>query len=193
MNKYKTGLFILCLLPLVVLISQFLTDNLGVNPVETINRYLGDWALRFLLLTLMITPLRVYFGLSRLMQYRRMLGLFSYFYVMLHLSSYLIIDQGLYWPDIFEDIYKRPFITIGMVVVVLLTPLAITSTNKMIKRLGGIRWQLLHRLVYPSAILAVVHFWMMVKADITEPLIYAVILFVLLILRLSVIKKICNH
>jgi sulfoxide reductase heme-binding subunit YedZ len=189
MNKSKTGLFILCLLPLAFLIGRFLTDNLGVNPVETINRYLGDWALRFLIITLAITPLRIVFKLNRLMQYRRMLGLFSYFYVMLHLSSYLIIDQGLYWPEIIEDIYKRPFITIGMIVVLLLTPLAITSTNKMIKRLGGKRWQRLHRLVYPAAILAVVHFWMMVKADITEPLIYAVILFVLLILRLPAIKK----
>ncbi len=190
MNKFKAIVFTLSLAPLAYLIWQYFNHDLGVNPVETINRTLGDWALRFLLLTLSITPLRLYFKWNRLVQVRRMLGLYSYFYLILHLSSYLIIDQGLYWPEIIDDIYQRPFITVGMIVVVMLTPLAITSTNKMIKRLGGRRWQLLHRLVYPASILAVVHFWMMVKADILEPAIYAVIVAALLVLRLPILQAV---
>ena len=189
MNKGKIVLFTVSLIPLIWLIAGFFNQQLGANPVETINRTLGDWALRFLIITLAITPLRIYFGLGHLMQYRRMLGLFSFFYLVLHISSYMIVDQGLYWPEIIEDLYKRPYITIGMMVFLLLIPLAVTSTNNMIRRLGGRRWQQLHRLVYPAAMLAVVHFWLMVKADITEPFIYASILFLLLLIRLPVVRK----
>jgi len=154
-------------------------EALGANPLEAIIRGLGDWGLRILLLTLAISPLRRLTGWGQLLRLRRMLGLFAYFYVVLHLFGYLWFDQFFDWPEIWIDIIERPFITIGMVAVVLLTPLAVTSTKGWIRRLGK-NWKRLHLLVYPIAILAVIHFFWMVKLDISEPTLYAGVLSILL-------------
>ncbi len=167
-------------MPLAWLVWRGLSGDLGANPIEVITRFLGDWAMRFLLVTLAVTSLRRMFGWSVLMRLRRMLGLFAFTYAVLHLSSYVVLDQFFYWPEIWADIIKRNFITVGMIAFLMLLALAVTSTNAMIRRLGGKRWQRLHRLVYPAAVAVVVHFYMMVKADIREPLIYGAIAVVLL-------------
>ena len=159
-------------------------DALGANPAETITRSLGDWALRFLLLTLAVTPARRLLGWPWLARLRRMLGLYAFFYVVLHFFCYLAFDHVFVVGEILSDIVDRPFITLGVLALILLVPLAATSTNGMVKRLGARRWTALHRLVYVIAVLGVVHFWMMVKRDITEPAIYAVVLAVLLGYRL---------
>ena len=155
--------------PLAWLVWLTVSGGLGVNPVEAINRFLGDWALRFLLLALAVTPLRGLTGWTVLVRFRRMLGLFAFFYVVLHLSSYLGVDQQFHWGAVFEDIVKRKYITIGMITFVLLVPLAVTSTKGWVKRLGARRWQRLHRLVYGAGVLGVFHFYMMTKADFREP------------------------
>lgn len=176
----KPIVFTCCLLPLGWLGWAAAIGGLGVNPIEAINRFLGDWALRFLLISLAVSPLREITGYAVLIRFRRMLGLFAFTYVALHLSSWIGLDQFFSWPHIWKDIVKRPFITIGMAAFVLLVPLAATSTARMIKRLGARRWKRLHMLVYPAAALGCLHYFMMVKADIREPLIYAAILAVLL-------------
>lgn len=176
----KPIVFACCLTPLAWLGWAAVTGGLGVNPIEAINRFLGDWALRFLLISLAISPLREITGYAALIRFRRMLGLFAFTYVALHLSSWVGLDQFFSWPHIWKDIVKRPFITIGMAAFLLLAPLAATSTARMIKRLGARRWKRLHMLVYPAAALGCLHYFMMVKADIREPLIYAAILAVLL-------------
>ncbi|MDH5785705.1 MAG: sulfoxide reductase heme-binding subunit YedZ, partial [Chromatiales bacterium] len=150
MAHLKVAVFITCLLPLLWLAYGTWNSTLGANPIETITRTLGDWALRLLLLTLTITPLRRLSGWGWPLRLRRMLGLFAFFYALLHLCSYLVLDQFFYWPEIWADIIKRPYITIGMVAFLLLIPLAITSTHKWMRRLGR-HWQRLHRLVYPIA------------------------------------------
>lgn len=187
-NQQLAGLkilvFLACLLPLAELIFGILSHGLGANPVEAVIRGLGDWALRFLLLTLAITPLRRLFSLPWLLRLRRMLGLYSFFYALLHVSTYVAVDQEFEWLDIAHDIAKRPFITVGFLAFLLLLPLAATSTNAMIRRLGGKRWQALHRAVYAIGVLGVLHYAWMVKADLRQPLIYAAILAVLLGLRL---------
>ncbi len=178
----KTLLFLLCLLPaLYLLLSVFNVGGfaLGANPVEELIHTNGDWGLRFLLITLAVTPLRRLTGINWLVRLRRMLGLFAFTYVLLHFLSYALIDQRLDARAIFEDIIERPYITLGITGLVLLIPLAVTSTNAMVRRLGR-RWRTLHRLVYVIAILGVWHFWWQVKQDILEPLIYAAILAVLL-------------
>ena len=175
----KPSLFILLLLPVIYYGWGVWQDTLGANPLEAVIRGLGDWGLRILLLTLVISPLRRLFNWAQLLRLRRMIGLYAYFYVVLHLLGYLWFDQFFDWEEIWFDILERPFITVGMITVVLLTPLAITSTNGMIKRLGK-KWMKLHMLVYPISILGVLHFWWMVKLDITEPMIYAAILTTLL-------------
>ncbi len=180
----RLAVFLLSLAPLLLLAGEGWRGGLGANPIETVTRTLGEWALRFLLLTLCITPLRWLTGVNALIRLRRMLGLYAFFYASLHLVSYIVLDQFFYWPEIIADILKRPYITFGMTCFMLLVPLAATSTNKMIKRLGGRRWQRLHRLVYPAAIAAVLHFTLMVKADLREPLVYAAVLAVLLGARL---------
>jgi len=169
------AVFIACLLPFASLVWAFFTDGLGSDPVETLIRSTGDWGIRFLVGGLMITPLRQ-MGWSAPARFRRMIGLYAFFYVCLHLTTYLVIDQGLDMPSIVGDILKRPYITIGMLAFVLLVPLAATSTAAMVRRLGGKRWIALHRLVYPIGMLAVVHYYLLVKADITWPLIYGTIL-----------------
>ena len=178
----KALTFILCLLPFGKLALETFGVagmTLGTNPVEELIHRCGKWGLNLLWVTLAVTPLRRLTGLSWLIRLRRMLGLFAFFYVLLHLLAYAVIDQRLAFGAIIEDILERPYITVGMAAVLLLLPLAVTSTNRMMRRLGR-RWQQLHRLVYLIAILAVTHYWWQVKQDILEPLIYAVILAVLL-------------
>ena len=176
----KVILFFLGLLPLAAL---FWLD-LGANPVETVTHHTGTWGLRFLLLTLAVTPLRRLSGWNWLLRYRRMLGLFAFFYALLHFATYLVFDQFCDPAAIARDVLKRPYITVGFLAFVLLIPLAVTSTNKMIRRLGARRWQRLHRLVYAIGLLVIVHYFWLVKADLSRPLLYATVLALLLGYRL---------
>lgn len=178
----KPVLFIVLLLPLAFLAYRFYSEGFGANPIETINRYTGDWALRILLATLVFSPLIRITRWNNIIQYRRMFGLFAFFYVCVHLSSYIGLDQYFDFAAIIDDVFKRPFITAGFSAFILLIPLAITSTNKMVERLQY-RWIQLHKLVYLIAMLAVLHYWWMVKVDTREPMIYAIILAILLGIR----------
>jgi sulfoxide reductase heme-binding subunit YedZ len=183
----KALLFLLCLVPLAKLALETFGVagmSLGANPVEELIHGFGIWGLNFLLITLAVTPLRRLTGMGWLLHFRRMLGLFAFFYVLMHFLTYAGLDQHFDLPLIFEDIAERPFITVGFTAFLLLIPLAVTSTNAMMKRLGR-RWQKLHRLVYLIAILGVVHFYWQVKLDTLEALIYAAILAVLLGYRLK--------
>ena len=182
----KTLVFALCLLPLSWLLSRVAQDQLGANPQEALIRATGDWALRFLVIVLAVTPLRELSGLSALARYRRMLGLFMYFYALLHFLSYSGFDMGFDVADIVIDIVKRPFILVGSLALLLLTPLAATSFNAAIRTLGAKRWQRLHRLVYAVAGLAILHFfWMRAgKNDFAEVAVYAALLALLLGWRL---------
>ncbi len=182
----KPAVFVLALAPLAWLIFRAAADQLGANPAEALIRSTGDWALRFLCITLAVTPLRVSLGWPGLARLRRMLGLFMYFYVCMHLLAYGWLDMGFDVPDIARDIAKRPFILVGFSAFVLLTPLAATSFNRAVKALGARRWQWLHRLVYVIAGLAVLHFfWMRAgKRDFAEVAVYAAILGALLGWRL---------
>lgn len=177
----KPLVFCLCLLPLALLVSRAFGfgGTLGANPVERILHSLGLWGLRFLVITLAITPARQLFKANWLIQLRRMVGLFAFSYVLLHFLTWLILDQSLYWAGILVDIAKRPYITIGFVAFLLLIPLAVTSTHAMMRRLGR-RWQKLHRLIYLIALLGVWHFFWQVKKDISEPLTYLAIVLALL-------------
>ena len=179
----KSSLFLLCLLPLVRLVWLGVQDNLSANPIEFIERSTGFWALFILLVTLSLTPIRLITGRAWPLQMRRMLGLFMFFYACLHVIIYLWLDFAFDWADITKDIAKHPRILVGFAAFVLTIPLAITSNNAMIKRLRE-RWKKLHQLVYVVAILAVVHFWWLVKKDIREPLFYALILTLLLGVRI---------
>jgi sulfoxide reductase heme-binding subunit YedZ len=180
----KPILFIAALIPLAFLVYRALNDDLGANPIETINRYTGDWVLRFLLITLAVTPLRRLTGWNGLLRYRRMLGLFAFFYACVHFLSWAWLDQYFVLADILQDVAKRPYITVGFASFLMLIPLALTSTNAMIRRLGAKRWQQLHRLVYLIGIGGVVHFLWLVKSDIREPLVYGAVLALLLGFRL---------
>ena len=179
----KLWIFGLCLLPLVRLVVLGFNGGLGANPIEFIARSTGTWTLVGLMVTLSVTPLRRLTGHAGLIRYRRMLGLFTFFYVCLHFVTYIWLDQFFDPAAIVRDIIKRPFITVGFAAFLLLIPLAATSTHAMIRRLGR-RWQQLHRLVYAIAILGVVHYLWLVKKDLTEPLIYGVVLTLLLLMRL---------
>ena len=180
----KPVVFVLCLLPFVLLVLRLMTNDLGANPIEAFTRHSGEWGLRFLLITLSITPLKRLIKQSWPMRYRRMLGLFAFFYICVHLSSYIVLDQFFDWPEIWADILKRPFITIGMTGFLLLIPLALTSNKVMMKRLGR-NWQRLHRLVYVIGVCGVLHYFWLVKADLYWPTLYAAILFVLLAVRVA--------
>lgn len=180
MSKIKTLLFVVCLIPAIWLTFALFTDRLGANPVEAVTRQTGLWALRFLWLTLLITPLRWVTGWNDLVKFRRLLGLYVFFYAVLHMLLYLGLDQSFDVGEIINDIIKRPFITIGFFSFIALIPLAITSNNAMVKRLGGRRWKKLHRLTYVIAIASSIHFYMLVKLDKTEPLIYIALLVILL-------------
>ena len=186
----KTAAHALALAPLAWLSWQFWQvasnadiDALGADPVAEVEHRLGLWALRLLLLTLAITPLRQLTGQAVLLRFRRMLGLYAFAYASLHFAAYLALDLRGYWTQVFEEIAKRPYITVGFAAWLLLVPLAVTSTQGWIRRLGR-RWGQLHRLVYAIAILAVLHFWWIVKSDYREPLLYAAVLAVLLSWRL---------
>lgn len=178
----KTVVFVAALLPALHLAYNALwnVEALGANPAETLTRSLGDWTLRLLLLTLAVTPMRKLLGWPWLGRLRRTLGLYVFFYAVLHFSCYVAFDQVFDFAEILRDVVERPFIALGFTALLLLVPLAATSTNGMVKRLGGANWVTLHRLIYAIAVLGVVHFWMMVKRDVTEPAIYALILAALL-------------
>lgn len=187
----KVVLFALCLLPLTLLALELFGVgglSLGANPIEELIHRLGKWGLRLLLITLAVTPLRKLTGWNALLRFRRMLGLFAFFYVLLHFMTYAGLDQRFDFAVIIEDVAERPYITIGMTALLLLLPLALTSTNGMMRRLGK-RWKKLHRLVYVIAILGVWHFYWQVKLDTLEALIYAGILAVLLGFRLVVWRR----
>lgn len=183
----KPLVFLASLLPFAWLVFGAFTDNLGANPAEYLTRATGDWTLRFLCLTLAVTPLRVIAGLPTLQRLRRMLGLFTYFYVALHFLTWAWFDQGLDLAEMGKDIAKRPFILVGFAAFVLLTPLAATSFNRAVKWLGAKRWQALHRTVYAVAGLAILHFFWMraAKNNFAEVAVYAAILAVLLGWRLQ--------
>ncbi|MBX7199192.1 MAG: sulfoxide reductase heme-binding subunit YedZ [Rhodospirillaceae bacterium] len=180
----KPAVFMLCLVPLVLLVARGFANDLSANPVEFIIRTLGDWALRFLLLALAVTPLRLATGWNEVARLRRMLGLFAFTYVVLHLLAYTGLDQGFDFVGLWNDVMKRIYITVGMAAFALLLPLAVTSADAMIRKLGGARWRMLHRLAYPAGVLAVIHYFLMIKAGYQQPTVYAVILAVLLGVRL---------
>jgi sulfoxide reductase heme-binding subunit YedZ len=182
-SKIKVFIFALCLVPLARLIWLGFHDDLSANPIEFVERSTGFWALFILLATLALTPVRLITGRVWQIQLRRMLGLFMFFYACLHIITYVWLDFGFVWADITKDIAKHPRILVGFAAFVLTIPLAATSTNGMVRRLRD-HWKQLHRLVYAIAILAVVHFWWLVKKDIREPLLYAIILVVLLGIRI---------
>lgn len=181
----KTALFMLALLPLANLIVKAVIDELGANPIEKITRTTGYWTLTLILITLTVTPLRRLSGWAWLVRLRRMLGLFAFFYASLHFTTYLVLDQFFDVASIAKDIVKRPYITVGFPAFMLLIPLAVTSNDNMIRRLGGKRWRLLHRLVYVSAIGGVIHYWWLVKKDLTNPITFAILLALLLGFRLA--------
>lgn len=180
----KPAVFAAALLPLAWLVYGAVTDQLGANPIERITHVTGEWALRLLLVSLAVTPLRRLFGWNGLIAYRRMLGLFAFFYAVLHLGTWVGLDHDFDWPRLWADVRKRPYITAGAVAFSCLLPLAITSTRGWIRRLGK-RWTTLHRLAYVAAIAAVVHYWWLVKADVRGPGWYALALAVLLGIRLA--------
>ena len=188
----KAAVFIVSLWPVTEILIAFLTSNtgfFGANPAELILHRTGDWALYFLLITLAISPLRRMTRLNDLIKFRRMAGLFAFFYATLHLVSYIAFDRFFYLDEILRDILRRPFIFVGIAAFILLVPLAVTSTKGWVQRLGGHRWNLLHRTVYIIAILGVVHYWWLVKRDILWPAIFAGILFLLLMYRLLPKKR----
>jgi sulfoxide reductase heme-binding subunit YedZ len=186
MNKFlsskwtKAGVFVLCLAPLAVLVYFGFQQDLTANPLEYITHYTGDWTLRFFMITLAVTPLRQLLNRPALTRFRRMLGLYTFFYGCLHLLTWVWFDRQFEISGMWEDIVKRLYITVGMAAWLTMLPLAITSTSGWVRRLGFVRWQKLHRLIYLGAALGVVHFLWLVKSDIREPLLYGAILAVLL-------------
>lgn len=181
----KSAIFLAALLPLARLVWFGFADRLGANPIEFITRNTGDWTLYFLCLTLAVTPLRRLTSWNWLIKVRRMLGLFAFFYASLHFMTFFWFDHFFDLQEMWRDVLKRPFITIGFIAFVLLIPLAVTSTNAMVKRLGGKRWQWLHRLIYVIAPLGILHFWWMKagKHDFSQPILFGAIVLVLLSLR----------
>jgi sulfoxide reductase heme-binding subunit YedZ len=186
MNKIrwtKVFVFALCLVPFLLLVRDWRNDALGPNPVEKITHTTGDWTIYLLLITLTVTPLRKLFKVPSLIRFRRMLGLFAFFYGCLHLMTYVGLDQSFDWPALWKDVYKRPFVTAGFAAWLLMVPLALTSTAWSIRKLGGKRWQRLHRLIYFSALGGVIHYYWLVKSDVRRPLLYGAILLVLMLYR----------
>jgi len=180
---YKTAVWVCCIAPLVWLLWHLFTDQLGANPLEVVIRHLGEWGLQLLVVTLCMTPLRDLTNEAWPIQLRRLIGLWSFTYLCLHFLTYLWLDQFFDWTEIGKDIVKRPFITVGMLAVVAMLPLAVTSTRAMQRRLGG-RWKRLHRLIYLIVPLGTLHFYWLVKADTLRPLIFALCVIVLLGYRL---------
>lgn len=183
LTRSKAVIFLLCLIPLCRLLWLGFNDNMTANPVEFVERSTGYWSLFMLLATLGLSPIRLLTGRTWQLQYRRMLGLFMFFYACLHVTTYLWLDYSFNWPDIFKDVIKHPYVLVGASAFALTLPLAVTSSNFMIRLLRE-RWKQLHRSVYLIAILAITHFLWLVKKDIREPLLYAVILVLLLAIRI---------
>lgn len=186
--------FLVCLIPFDMLLWRAFHNGLvgfpnnmdfGANPIEFITHATGDWTIRFLVITLAITPLRKILRLPQLIRFRRMLGLFAFFYACLHFSTWIGLDKFFDWSEMWKDVLKRRFITVGFTAFVLMIPLAITSTAGMIRRLGGKRWQLLHRAIYASAILGVIHYYWLVKSDVRKPLLYGFLVVILLVWRVG--------
>jgi methionine sulfoxide reductase heme-binding subunit len=181
----KVVVFTGCLVPAAWLVWRGFNNDLTADPIAFITHTTGDWTLRFLIITLAITPLRKVLHLPQLIRFRRMLGLFAFFYVCLHFTTWIWLDHSFAWPDLWKDVLKRPFITVGFTGFVLLIPLAITSTAGWIRRLGGKRWQMLHRLIYVIAVLGVIHYYWLVKSDVRKPLFYGALVAILLAWRLA--------
>lgn len=179
----KVVVFLLCLVPLAMIVWRGLHGNLTANPIEFVTHATGDWTIRFLIITLAITPLRKILRLPQLIRFRRMLGLFAFFYAFLHFSMWIGVDKFFDWTEMMKDVQKRRFITVGFTGFVLMIPLAITSTAGWIRRLGGSRWQWLHRAIYVSAIAGVIHYYWLVKSDVRKPLQYAFLVGILLAWR----------
>ncbi len=180
---FKPVVFFACLAPLALLLYDFYREELGANPVETITNTTGIWTLRLIVATIAITPLRWATGLNQLINYRRAIGLFAFFYGTLHFLTYFILDHQLAFGGLWDDVVKRPYITAGFTAFVLMIPLAITSTTGWIRRMGGKRWNLLHRLVYITALAAVLHYFWKVKLDATYPIYYGIGVTILLGIR----------
>jgi sulfoxide reductase heme-binding subunit YedZ len=180
----KVPVFALCLAPALLLVWRALDGGLGANPIEFVTHATGDWTLRFLCLTLLVTPARKLLGLPELVRFRRMLGLFALFYGSMHFLTWFALDKFFDRQEIVKDVVRRPFVTAGFTAFVLLIPLGVTSTKGWIRRLGGKRWQTLHRLIYVSACAGVVHYYWLVKSDIRLPLLYGAIVAALLVYRL---------
>ena len=184
-NKWtKRAVFFLCLGPAAVLVWKGFHDDLTANPIEKITHFTGDWTIYFLIITLSITPLRKLVPALNMIRYRRMIGLYAFFYATLHFSTYLVLDHFFDFARIVDDIKDRPFVTVGFTGFVLLIPLAVTSTAGMIRRLGGHRWQVLHRLVYITAVCGVIHYYWLVKSDVRLPLLYGGIFALLFAVRI---------
>jgi sulfoxide reductase heme-binding subunit YedZ len=181
----KAVAFGVSLLPLAGLLVDAVNDNLGANPIEEITRTTGWWTLTYLMITLSVTPFRKLSGWPWIGRLRRMLGLFAFFYGSLHFLTYFVLDQFFDWPAILKDIAKRPYITLGFTAFVLMAPLAATSTDAMVRRLGGRAWRGLHRLVYAVAVIGVAHFWWLTKKDLSQPTRFAAVLALLLGLRIA--------
>jgi len=179
----KTAVWVVALVPLARLLYGFWTDDLTVNPIEYVTRELGETGLRLLLASLALTPLRIVFGIGWPITLRRLLGLFAFFYVVLHFAVFIVLDHFFDWRTMLDDVVKRPWITVGVAALLLLTPLAATSTTGMIKRLGGVAWRRLHRLVYVAAVLGVLHYIWLAKKVLVEPWVYAAVLALLLGIR----------
>jgi methionine sulfoxide reductase heme-binding subunit len=179
----KRAVFLVCLIPAALLLWRVFEGRLGANPVEFIEHATGDWSIRFLLITLCVTPFRKIFNQPLLARYRRMLGLFAFFYVCVHLSMYLTFDQMFDPVAIWADVLKRPYITVGTAGLLMLIPLAITSTAGMVRRLGPKNWQRLHRLVYFCALAGIIHYYWLVKSDVREPFMYFGIWILLMLFR----------
>jgi methionine sulfoxide reductase heme-binding subunit len=184
-KRTKVFVFALCLVPLGVLVWRALHGDLTANPIEFITHTTGDWTLRFLVITLAITPMRKILRLPQLIRFRRMMGLFAFFYVCLHFSTWIGLDKFFDFAEMWKDVQKRRFITVGFTGFVLMIPLAVTSTAGWIRRLGGRRWQLLHRAIYISAVAGVIHYYWLVKSDVRRPLRYAMLVGLLLAWRLG--------
>ena len=181
----KVLVFVLCLAPAFWLGWRGWHEDLSANPIEFITRYTGDWTLRFLVLTLAVTPLRKLLGLPDLIKFRRMIGLYAFFYGVLHFTTYIWLDKFFDLREMLHDVVKRPFITAGFTAFVLMIPLAVTSTKGWIRRMGGKRWSVLHRLVYMSAVAGVIHYYWLVKSAITRPVFYGCLVALLLSIRVA--------
>lgn len=187
----KTVVFNVCLIPFVLIILDGFNDSLGAEPIQTLHFRTGDWALRFLLITLAMSPLQRLFKTPLPIRFRRMFGLFTFFYASVHLLVWLVLDQSLSLDNMLEDVPESPYIMLGLLAYLMLIPLALTSTAGMMRRLGK-SWVSLHRIVYLIAIMGVVHFFWLTKLDFTEPLVYAVVLVILLTFRWQILKRVLH-